>query len=37
VLADQIGIPPMYWATAAGCLVVGLITARLLAARQADE
>ncbi|MFL7794359.1 MAG: MFS transporter [Anaerolineae bacterium] len=37
MLADQIGIPPMYWATAAGCLVVGLITARLLAARQADE
>jgi MFS family permease len=37
VLADQIGIPPMYWATAAGCLVVGLLTARLLAARQAGE
>jgi len=37
LLADEIGIPPMYWATASGCLVVGLLAARLLAARQADE
>jgi MFS family permease len=37
LLADEIGIPPMYWATAVGCLVVGLLTAQLLAARQTDE
>jgi MFS family permease len=37
LLADEIGIPPMYWATAAGCLVMGLLTARLLTTEQADE
>ncbi|MBN1979031.1 MAG: MFS transporter [Anaerolineae bacterium] len=37
LLADEVGIPPMYWATAAVCLVVGLLAAWLLAAKQADE
>ena len=37
LLADEVGIHPMYRMTAAGCLVVGLLAAWLLAAKQADE
>ena len=37
VLAEEVGIQRVYEITAIGCLVMGLLTARLLAARQADE
>jgi MFS family permease len=37
ILAEEVGIQRVYEVTAAGCLVAGLLTAWLLAARQADE